>query len=95
MWLPNEFVLCLIFTWSLEHMRVISALIFLYFDGLGTLPFVMAGVENTANYCFLSSLLQLVLNSNEVRNYFSNHVRFHKGNIGHSGKNIQNIHYEY
>ena len=35
----------------------------------------MAGIKNASNYCFLSSLLHCVLNSNELRNFLWDHIK--------------------
>ena len=87
LFLPIEILL----SHNLEDLHIISALTCSYFCGFGTLPCIMVGIENAGNYCFLSSLLHGVLNSNEVRNFLCYHMRFHRGNILHSGKDIQNI----
>ena len=46
----------------------------------------MAGIENTSNYCFLSSLLHCVMNCNDIRNFLLDHYRRNTGLLNHNSK---------
>ena len=54
----------------------------IYFGGFSV--FCMAGIENTSNYCFLSSLLHCVLNCNDIRNFLFDHYKCNAGLIAHN-----------
>ena len=46
----------------------------------------MAGIDNTSNYCYLSSLLHCVLNCNDIRNFLFDHYKRNAGLITHNSK---------
>ena len=59
----------------------------IYFDGFSVgADRSMVGIENTSNYCFLSSLLHCVLNCNDIRNFLFDHYKCNAGLISHNSK---------
>ena len=55
-------------------------------NAVGGFECTMAGIENGGNHCFFNSLIQCILNRQEIRHGLFNHFTFHGAKRKRNGK---------